>query len=234
MSLSTERKSFRRIGYCILENGLTGDELEGLRVAADELLAEPPVDGGGRFHDIGKGDDRRFLRQRHADYPAVADFLFSDRMKATATALLDASPFLFNEQFVVKGPKSGATFEWHQDGAYVGFEHQPYLTFWIALDDVNEDNSCLYVLPRNLDEDSSLVPHYWDKDGKQQIGYDGDDSGIRVTGPAGMIVVFSSTTLHRSNANTTGSPRRAYICQYSGEPIIDPATSQPKHFATAL
>ncbi len=203
MSLSNENEFFRHNGYCILENGLTSGELGALRAAADELLAEPPVDGGGRFHDIGRGDDRRFLRQRHADFPAITDFLFSDRMKATATALLDASPYLFNEQFVVKGPRTGATFAWHQDGAYVGFDHEPYLTVWIALDEVTDDNGCLYILPRNLDEDSSLVPHYWDREDKQQIVYDFDDSGIKVSGQYGMIVVFSSKTLHCYSANTT-------------------------------
>ena len=176
MTLSTESESFRHNGYCILENGLTSDELGALRAAADELLAEPPVDGGGRFHDIGRGDDRRFLRQRHADYPAIAEFLFSDRMKETATALLDASPFLFNEQFVVKGSQTGATFAWHQDGAYVGFDHAPYLTVWIALDEVTDDNGCLYILPRNLDEDSSLVGTPPGDQGDEPVGSCNDNT----------------------------------------------------------
>ncbi len=36
---------------------------------------------------------------------------------------------------------------------------------------------------------------------------------------AGSIVVFSSTSLHRSSANTTKQTRRAYLAQYSDVPI---------------
>ena len=48
---------------------------------------------------------------------------------------------------------------------------------------------------------------------------------------AGTIVAFSSLTLHRSGANVTDRPRRAYVCQYTAEPLIVPETGEPKRFA---
>ena len=48
-------------------------------------------------------------------------------MKAFVTPLLGPQPTLFNEQFVVKGPKTGGL-AWHQDSGYVGFDHVPYLS----------------------------------------------------------------------------------------------------------
>ena len=64
--------------------------------------------------------------------------------------------FLFNEQWVVKGPDRGIRFSWHQDSGYVKFRdpattHRPYLNCWCALDDVDESNgtSCrIYVVRR--------------------------------------------------------------------------------------
>ena len=228
------RAQYRAHGYCVIEDALSPAELSALRSACDVLLQEKPDDGGGRFHDIGRGDARRFLRQRHADFPAVESFVFGTTLRRLAIVLLGDTPHLFNEQFVIKGARTGANFAWHQDGAYVGFAHRPYLTVWIALDDATEENGCVYVLPRNLDLDENLVPHRWDTEDKEQIGYDGADRGVAVAVSAGSILVFSSTTLHSSGANTTEQARRAYLVQYSPEPIIDPLTGAPKHFAKPL
>jgi ectoine hydroxylase-related dioxygenase (phytanoyl-CoA dioxygenase family) len=234
MDLVAITQAFRRTGYCIVEDALGAHERAALAAACDALLAEKSDDGGGKFHDIGRGNARRFLRQRHADFPAVTAFVFGATMRALATVLLGGPAYLFNEQFVVKAARTGASFAWHQDGAYVGFAHKPYVTAWIALDDATEANGCVHVLPCDLDRAQDIVPHRWDADGKERVGYDGPDRGVPAAMRAGSLVVFSSTTLHRSGANTTGRPRRAYLCQYSPEPIIDPATGAPKHFATPL
>lgn len=235
MPLPTQlRTQFRIRGYAILEHWVTSQELSGLRAACDALLQEKPDDGGGRFHDIGRGDDRRFLRHRHRDIPAVESFVFGTTMRGILAALIGARAYLFNEQFVVKAAGTGASFAWHQDSAYVGFDHEPYVTAWIALDDTTIQNGCVYLLPRNLQLEPDIEPHRWDAAGKEKVGYEGSDPGIAAEVPAGSIVVFSSLTLHRSGPNTTRSIRRAYICQYSPEPILMPGTQSPKHFATEL
>jgi len=235
MDPASAAADYRANGYVVLPGALSPDQLAGLRAAVETLLAEPPDDdGGGRYHDIGRGEARRFLRHRHADLPAVAAFLFGDTVRALARALIGPTPYLFNEQFVVKGAGAGASFAWHQDGGYVGFAHRPYLTLWIALDDATEANGCVYVLPRNLDADPGIAPHAWDATGKEMVGYDGPDEGVALTCPAGTIVAFSSTTLHRSGENRTQQRRRAYVCQFTPEPLLDPATGKPRSFAKPL
>ncbi|MEM9248811.1 MAG: phytanoyl-CoA dioxygenase family protein [Pseudomonadota bacterium] len=231
--MSTE--DFRRNGYVIYENALSPDELAGFRKACEDLLAEPVSDGGtdGK-HKIGLGAARRFLAHRHEEFPAVNDFILGGKMAEIGNDLLGTAPYLFNEQFVVKGAGKGASFAWHQDGAYVGFDHKPYITVWIALDDATEDNGCVYIQPRDLDAKPGLDPHEWQDDTNELNGYTGDDPGTPMVCKAGTIVVFSSLTLHSSGANTTGKQRRAFICQYSPEPIIDPATQAPKRYAKRL
>ncbi len=234
MTLENLATTFRRQGYCILPEALSPAELDSLTAAVDALLDEKVDDGGGRTHDIGLGESRRFLRLRHEDFPAVEAFLLGDRMRELASAFIGPTPHLFVEQFVVKGAKAGASFAWHQDSGYVGFEHKPYVTFWIALDPATVENGCITVLPRDLDREGHIDPHRWDPENKEKIGYEGDDPGIALECPAGTVIAFSSLTLHRSGANFTDRRRRAYICQYSPEPIIDPATGQPRHFAKPL
>ena len=231
----TQHADFRQNGFVVLPDALSTSELQGLQSACDTLLDEPPDDGGhDGLHKIGLGEARRFLRHRHEEFPAVNDFILGPKMAALGADLLGQDTFLFNEQFVVKGAGKGASFAWHQDGAYVGFDHPAYLTVWIALDDATEENGCVYVLPRNLDAKPNLDPHEWMDDANELNGYTGSDPGRAMTCKAGTVVAFSSLTLHRSGANVTKNRRRAYICQYSVEPIIDPATGEPKRYAKPL
>lgn len=226
------RDEFQRRGFAVLPNPVSPEALTALRDAADALMAELTAADGGN-HDINKGADRQFLHKRHADFPEVERFLFSDTMReVTAIALQD--PHLFNEQFVVKGPRTGASFAWHQDGAYVPFEHRPYLSVWIALDDATLENGSLSCLPRDLTTQGHIDPHHWDEVGKEKVGYDGPKEGEALPCPAGTMVIFSSLTLHRSGANVTDKPRRAYLAQYSDGPILDPSTGNPRNFAKPL
>jgi len=226
---------FRRQGYAVFPNWLTNEELSLLRTTCDALMSEPVDDDkGGTAHNIGRGHDRRFLRHRHGDFPELAAFILGNRMKTFVASLLGPNPHLFNEQFVVKGPKTGAAFAWHQDSGYVGFEHAPYLSVWIAVDDTTPDNGPVYLLPRNLDLETDVAVHEWDLDGKEMVGYHGEEPGLPAIVPAGSIVAFSSLTLHRSSPNTSDAARRAYLIQYSNGPILVPTTGEPKTFAVRL
>ena len=225
---------FQNDGYVTLAKPLETEDLSMLQRICDELLVETPKDGGEGLHNIGLGRRRQFLRHRHPDYPELETFLLQGPPARLASDLFGGTAYLFNEQFVVKGAKKGASFAWHQDGAYVGFDHKPYLTVWIALDAATEENGCVYLLPRNLKEKPGLDPHKPIEGSAELNGYFGSETGNAVEVPAGAVVGFSSLTLHRSGPNTTDLPRRAYICQYSPEPIIDPETNELKRFGTEV
>ena len=235
MDLESLAVSFRRNGYVVVPDLLTPEQIKGMCDVSDRLVNEEvPLDGGGKFHDIGRGDARRFLRQRFADHAEIRDVLFCEPVTKLAGALLGRSEiFMFNEQFVIKAANQDAAgaFGWHQDGVYVDADHDPYLTMWVALDEATEANGCLFILPRDLDENSTLSDYEWSDETKERIGYFGSEPGVMVPAKPGTMVVFSSTTLHRSAPNVTGATRRAYLCQYSPSPIINPLTGGPKHFA---
>ena len=228
----TPSETFRKQGYLVFEDALSATELADLRAACQTLVDEPLDDGGhsGR-HKIGLGSARRFLAHRHEEFPKVESFLLSEKIGAITETCLGTSGLLFNEQFVVKGAGKGASFAWHQDGAYVGFDHAAYLTVWIALDDATEENGCVYLLPRDLDEKPGLDRHEWQEESNELNGYFGDETGTAMTCKAGTVVAFSSLTLHSSGSNITENPRRAYVCQYSPEAIRNPETGELKRFA---
>ena len=166
------RRRFRERGYVATGESVSGTDLSMLRMACDSLLDEPVDDGGGGRHRIGLGARRRFLAHRHESFPELERFVLTGRPAALATRLIGKKCQLFNEQFVVKGANCGASFAWHQDSAYVGFDHAPYLSVWIALDDTNADNGCVYLLPRNLDLEGSIDTHRWNDETRELLEFD--------------------------------------------------------------
>ena len=117
---------------------------------------------------------------------------------------------------------AGAAFDWHQDSGYVDRPHAPYVNFWIPLDDVNEENGTIYLLPYARAGVREKVEHRPVPGSNDRVGYFGTDPGDPVVCPAGSIAVFSSVSFHRSGPNRTSKMRRAYAVQYSPEIIYEP------------
>ena len=142
--------------------------------------------------------------------------------------------YLFDEQYVVKAAERGIRFGWHQDSGFIGYPHRPYLTCWIALDDVSEANGTVYLLPYARAGTRRVVEHVHDEATNDMVGYFGDDTGDPVSVPAGNIACFSSTLSHRSGPNTTDHVRRVCVAQYAREPILNEERSAPRHLADPL
>jgi ectoine hydroxylase-related dioxygenase (phytanoyl-CoA dioxygenase family) len=160
--------------------------------------------------------------------------LSSELMVQIAQAALGDAVYLFNEQYVVKAAEQGMPFSWHQDSGFIDYPHRPYLTCWIALDDMTGANGTVYVLPYSRAGTQDFVKHEREEESNDLVGYFGNDPGDPVIVPAGSIVCFSSTLFHRSGPNTTDRVRRVYVAQYSAEPILSEDGSQPLRLAEPL
>ena len=96
---------------------------------------------------------------------------------------------------------------------------------------MTEANGTVYLLRYSRGGTREVVPHVHDEETNDLIGYFGDDAGDPVLVPAGSIACFSSTLFHRSGPNTTDEVRRAYVVQYSAEPILSEDGTRPRHLA---
>lgn len=135
---------------------------------------------------------------------------------------------LFWEQAVVKPPQARTELPWHQDSGYTPTVPEEYVTCWLALDDADESNGCLWLQPGS--HVRGRATHVNGGSGPFRVGYDGDEPGVPVPVARGDVLVFSSLLMHKSGPNTTDRPRRAWILQYcvgsatsalSGKPLDD-------------
>lgn len=218
---------FRREGYAILPGFLPAEVLHAVRADCDAEVARQDADMRARgvaVDGINHDGKRYFIANSYVRHQAMRDWVFSPRMAAVVRAALGDEAQLFLEQFVVKGCDAGSRFGWHQDSGYVGYPHREYLSCWIALDDVDERNGTIAVLPwtRAGADPRAVRPHAREDGTNDMVGYAGDDPGLPVIVPAGTLVMFSSRLLHRSGANQTSRLRRAWLLQYTAEPMHRP------------
>ncbi len=229
-------RQFREEGFFILEDAVPESDLDTLRSECQDAIDERDREMdrlGVDTLDLDRRGSRYFVHA-HGKRPAVERFLSSDLMVEIAQATLGDTVYLFNEQYVVKAAEQGMSFSWHQDSGFIDDSHRPYLTCWIALDDVTEANGTVYLLPYSRAGTRDVVKHTRDEESNDLVGYAGDDLGDPVVVSAGSIACFSSTLLHRSGPNTTDRMRRVYVAQYSAEPILSEDGSTPRRLAEPL
>lgn len=222
---AAQRQQYREDGYFILERVIPEQHLQILRDSCDHLieLMHREMDRQGTDHlHISHRGRRYHIAKQYDKPPGLASYVFSDLMAEVCRATIGDNAWLFYDQYVVKAAEQGIQFSWHQDSGYLGFFHRPYVTVWAAVDDMTEDNGTAWILPVSRLGIRTMVEHIRDPLTGDRIGYFGDDPGIPACVPAGSLVVFSSITFHRSGANTTSRMRRAYVTQYSAEPIYRP------------
>lgn len=229
-------RQYRDEGYFVVPSLFSRDVVEMLReeCARAVALIEDAMDAAGKeVLGLNHRHRRYVVPLQYKGSGRLPGFLFGEAMAALCRATLGPEAFLFLEQFVVKGARDGMELGWHQDAGYLPFEAPPYVTGWIPLDDVDEGNGTICVLPYGRAGTRARVPHRRSVGSRDLIGYDGDDPGVPVIAPAGSLAVFSSTVLHRSGPNCCEQPRRAYIVQYSARPVLD-GDGSVRHFADPM
>ena len=228
-------------GFLVLEDFVSSGVLLELKESLNSIYKEIDKESSRvkqsydnkHYGDISKAG-RKFAKNQSRYYPAIQKYLKSKPIKEVVTKLLDGDAFIFNEQFVMKEPNTQSSFNWHQDSGYINFDHKPYLTTWLALDDTHSLNGPLSIIPTNIGATAEVLTHQW-SDKSKDLFIEVDEAKAKTLHvAAGALVVFSSLTPHASGANQSSKTRTAYLAQYSSEPIIDPNTGLNRNQAIQI
>ncbi len=222
-------QGFRHEGFFLLPEILTDATLAMLRhecfLGTTEIAAQ--IARGDNQYEINHYRKRYYVPFRSQQSDALCHFVFSDLMASICEATIGPNAYLFLDQFVVKPAAGGLPTSWHQDSGYVVAPHKPYLSCWCALDDMSEENGTLFVLPFTRHPTQNRQPHVQDVASRDLVGYFGQDPGDPLFIPAGTIVVFSSLLFHRSVVNLSNQDRRAFLVEFSPEPIMNAEGTAP-------
>jgi ectoine hydroxylase-related dioxygenase (phytanoyl-CoA dioxygenase family) len=210
-------RQFAVHGYFVLHSVIDPQTLAMLRDEADLVVKRKDQSG-----DNGHARGKRYVSEHNwRERPLLREFVFGETFADICRATIGPDAVLFYEQFVIKSGDAGAGFSWHQDSGYIRREHQPYVTCWCPLDDVDEANGTVFMLPWSKSGIKTYVQHVRDASAGDMVGYFGPERGEPVIAKAGSIAVFSSFLFHRSGPNDSGALRRVYMAQYAKEPIYN-------------
>ena len=210
-----QRAQINDQGYFVLENVFTKAEMDALaeKIEAHQRKHEAAVRARGGTEGISRADEITFTSHLAEGDPDIRAFVTRPEFVAIATQLLGPNVDLYWNQSVFKQPEGKKIFPWHQDDGYTPVEPSPYLTLWLALNDATPENGCISVLPGAYKQ--GLLPHKQTDIGLVCHEADDPDQGVLVPVSAGSLAVFWSLTPHKSGANVSRGPRKAYVIQYA-------------------
>ena len=215
---------YRREGYVVVERLLDEDTLAELRRVTDEVVATAHgLTDHTKVLDLEPSHTPERPRVRRIKSPHLAHPFYWD-MAGHRPLMAALEPLIGRDIRVraggkvnLKSPGYGAPVEWHQDWAFYPHTNDDVLAVGILLDDMDEENGPLMVLPR-----SHLGPiHDHHADGAFCGGIDLartplDLSGaVALTAPAGSVTIHHARLVHGSAVNRSERPRRLLFFEYA-------------------
>jgi ectoine hydroxylase-related dioxygenase (phytanoyl-CoA dioxygenase family) len=124
---------------------------------------------------------------------------------------------IWHDQIQYKPPQKGGVNMWHQDAPYWPIiAPMTEVTAWVALDDADETNGCMSMVPgSHLWGDNIDFLHTLKSYEAMPGEFDGHPINVvRCPVQKGEVHYHHALTWHGSHANTSGRPRRAIALHY--------------------
>lgn len=223
-TLSEDQISFySEHGYLVVENVLDVESLSKITSITDEIVASAKW--------YAESDERLDLATDHRpDAPKVSRlksphrFYDSYRKLVASRVILDIlkgvlgpNIRLYDSKLILKLPGTGSPVEWHQDWAFYPHTNHDMLAVGIALDDIDEENGPLMVIPGS--HRGPVYDHHVDGQFSGAINYEHCDVDFSKAVPlklkASSMSLHHTRLIHGSAQNASGRSRRLYLIEYN-------------------
>jgi hypothetical protein len=228
---------FRQDGFLAFDTLLPGETIAALR---DTLVGlhntKAGFKEGALFDAMGVDDGSEPARFPQILHPrSFAPELFGNSFyqiaHGIAEQLLGSGVRFKADISLMKPARIGEATPWHQDEAFQdpAFDYEE-ISFWLALQPVNEANSCMAYVPAT--HKGPVLPHGFPGNDPRihalecNSGFDPSDA-VTLPLPAGGCVIHTGRTLHGAPPNRSDQARLAYVLIFDRVPT--PAR-QARHF----
>jgi hypothetical protein len=141
-------QAFRQDGYLIVRGLFSREEAARLTGHYMQLREDSPVDKEPGSPDPLKKYPRMIMMHRFD--PASLQWMLDQRIAAVLKDLLGKDPFAVQTMIYYKPPKARGQ-ALHQDQYYLRAQPGTCIAAWMALDEIDEENGCLRVVPGSQD-----------------------------------------------------------------------------------
>lgn len=214
----SEVREYHELGFVVIREMLNAEEVSLLGRAARQDRA---LDDHSFKKDDGEGGTVRLSLWNHPTDTIYGTVARCESIVGSAEKLLNGEVYHYHSKMIMKDPKVGGAWTWHQD---YGYWYQngvlfPLLTSAnISVDRATKENGCLQVV-----RGSHLL-------GRIDHTLTGDQAGadvervneilkrldlVYVEMEPGDVLFFHANLLHRSDQNRSDKPRWSMICCYN-------------------
>lgn len=207
----TQKDFYKEFGFLIGKNMLKGEEIEALKEETLEIFKgnRGLVEG---IVDVEENTPAAEVLSRyiaihfpHKISKRIYDTLGHPNITQVLSRVVSPNVKCMQSMLFVKAPgKPGQA--WHQDEYYIPTRDQSLIGAWIAIDNADLENGCLWIIPGSHRPGfiRKRVPYQGDQYGDTDVcdldPYTEEDA-VPVEVPSGSIVFFHGYLLHRSLAN---------------------------------
>jgi len=226
MNLTVKEKEIKESGFSVIDNAFTNQEIEDIQAA---------INGADTTKEtFKKSDDLFAIRQFLKEVPDTIELIFNKKLKAIIREIFGKDYFLVKSIYFDKPETSNWFVSYHQDltisvnqkveilgfGPYTKkhdqFAVQPPLnilesnfTIRIHLDDTNEENGALKVIP-NSHSKGIYRPETIDWNIEKEVSCNVARGGLMVMKPL---------LLHSSSRTTNNQKRRVIHLEFSNQTL---------------
>ena len=210
---------FENNGYLIAGPVLTTAELAEVRDAYDRIFkanAKPQSYrniAAKEGEELSKGAVLQIIDMHKLD-DVFRRLLYKSAILDMVEGILGTPNIrLLHDQGLYKPALHGDEVPWHQDNGYWKLEPPRAASLWTALDDVNEENGCMWVVPGS--HKAGDVGHQRAGQYIAQLKADVDETlAVAIPLPAGSGMFHHCRTLHRTKPNHSPNQRRAWVMHF--------------------
>ncbi|WP_438423830.1 phytanoyl-CoA dioxygenase family protein [Aquimarina macrocephali] len=218
------KNEFLTNGYTKIDQLFDSTEVESLLVIYTSLLNDKKRTAHLRSDLAGlQNTDKTIERITQVMRPSLVEpkilnHIAYKKALDCAKKLLGDDMELDFDMLINKAPYTNTPTPWHQDAAYwINLPDKRAVSCWIALDNVYENNGCMWFLPV---KDQQILEHT-NLPNEGALYCDADTTNaMPVPLPIGGCTFHDGFTLHYSRGNTTNSQRRALIFNFRPKEMI--------------
>ncbi len=204
---ANELKQYEEYGYTIFRNVLDAQLIGEASHHVDWLIQKHPE-----------------VRPESLDVQLVTNDPFWVRLVSDERLLNIAEQFigpniaLFASHYISKPPFDGRPVLWHQDGSYWPLDPMNVVTLWLAVDDADQQNGCMRVIPgtqheilQEMKPNTEVVSVLGSQIDPALVN---EAAAVDIELKAGDVSVHHPNVIHGSNANTSARRRCGLTIRY--------------------
>ena len=224
--LSQEQREFYfENGYLLLERIVPIEWLDRLRsITADFVEQSRSLTQSDAIFDLepdhtSENPRLRRLTSPVEQHPTYWEFASESVLADVAADLVGPDLKFHHSKLNFKWAEGGEAVEWHQDIQYWPHTNYSPLTIGLYMEDVNDEQGPLGVVPGSHDGD---LYDLYGAEGEwtgslteEDAASAGSDRAVYLTGPAGSVTIHNCRTVHGSRQNTSDLGRPLLLNVYS-------------------